>query len=291
MKDGLTYTEAFDGSQAVDLLCQIIRTTDRNIALLLGRCLDAQKFFHDVQWEHRLRDSDKEIYRFKERIPSPIFGDGENAPVDIDDDDELDDNDTPTRSTNSLAPSKLSIPSRSASMPSRFKDKGASNRKDQLVNSNKQPRSSAPIDFNYSEVDGGAVTNSSSQNSTSATEEVPTGVFTLLTACYSPTCTKDRLCYSITCPRRIEQQHRMAKRGTFKQSEGSLRRSKTKKVAKNVLTRESIGEEPLIEETVTEGLNELNVGVGEEASDNVVKAELGSSSNIASERVGVVTII
>ena len=32
------------------------------------------------------------------------------------------------------------------------------------------------------------------------------GVFTLLTECYSPTCTRDNLCYSIACPRRLEQQ-------------------------------------------------------------------------------------
>lgn len=31
------------------------------------------------------------------------------------------------------------------------------------------------------------------------------GVFTLLTDCYSPTCTRDKLCYSIACPRRLEQ--------------------------------------------------------------------------------------
>ena len=35
------------------------------------------------------------------------------------------------------------------------------------------------------------------------------GVFTLLVECYSPTCTRDRLCYSISCPRRLEQQARL----------------------------------------------------------------------------------
>ncbi|EOD49405.1 putative rho guanyl nucleotide exchange factor protein [Neofusicoccum parvum UCRNP2] len=35
------------------------------------------------------------------------------------------------------------------------------------------------------------------------------GVFTLLTECYSPTCTRDKLCYSIACPRRLEQQARL----------------------------------------------------------------------------------
>ena len=280
VKDDLTYTEAFDGSQAVDLLCQIVRTNDRNIALLLGRCLDAQKFFHDVHWEHRLRDSEREIYRFKERIPSPIFNDNEeNNPVDIDDDDDIEESETPIRSGNSLEPNKVIIPSRSASMPSRSnKSQNSINRKDQLATSNKQPRSSAPINFNYSLAD-----EANKNSSSTMVDELPTGVFTLLTACYSPTCTKDRLCYSITCPRRIEQQHRMANRGSIKPQD-SIKRSKTKKVARNVPTHESVGEEPVIEETITEGLNELNVGVGEAVSDNVVKAELGSSSNIASDR-------
>ncbi|KAJ8109302.1 hypothetical protein ONZ43_g6174 [Nemania bipapillata] len=47
-KNELTYKNAFSGSEAVDVLSYIIRTTDRNLALLLGRALDAQKFFHDV---------------------------------------------------------------------------------------------------------------------------------------------------------------------------------------------------------------------------------------------------
>jgi hypothetical protein len=35
--------------------------------------------------------------------------------------------------------------------------------------------------------------------------DLPNGVFTLLTDCYSPTCTRDNLCYSIACPLRLEQ--------------------------------------------------------------------------------------
>ncbi|KAJ5134203.1 Rho1 guanine nucleotide exchange factor 1 [Penicillium atrosanguineum] len=97
----------------VDLICTIIRTNDRNLALLLGRALDAQKFFHDVTYDHRLRDAPGEVYQFKETM-------GE---------------DTMTSEVN--------------------------------------------------------------------------GVFTLLTECYSPTCTRDSLCYSIACPRRLEQQARL----------------------------------------------------------------------------------
>ena len=111
-KNELSYTAAFTGAEAVDLISYIIKTTDRNLALLLGRALDAQKFFHDVTYDHRLRDSAQEIFQFRETLME----------------------DTSTQ-----------------------------------VN----------------------------------------GVFTLLTECYSPTCTRDRLCYSIACPRRLEQQARL----------------------------------------------------------------------------------
>ncbi|KAL2017052.1 hypothetical protein VTK56DRAFT_2625 [Thermocarpiscus australiensis] len=111
-KNELTYKNAFSGAEAVDVLSYIIRTTDRNLALLLGRALDAQKFFHDVTYEHRLRDSTYEMYQFRETM------DADEKPA---------------------------------------------------VN----------------------------------------GVFVLLTECYSPTCTRDQLCYSIACPRRLEQMSKL----------------------------------------------------------------------------------
>ena len=111
-KNELSYKFAFTGAEAVDLISYIIKTTDRNLALLLGRALDAQKFFHDVTYDHRLRDSASEIFQFRESL----------------------------------------------------------------------------MEDNYSHVNG---------------------VFTLLTECYSPTCTRDKLCYSIACPRRLEQQARL----------------------------------------------------------------------------------
>lgn len=115
-KNELTYKNAFSGAEAVDVLSYIIRTTDRNLALLLGRALDAQKFFHDVTYEHRLRDSTYEMYQFRETLT----------------DDE----------------------------------KPAVN-----------------------------------------------GVFVLLSECYSPTCTPDQLCYSIACPRRLEQMSKLNLKG------------------------------------------------------------------------------
>ncbi|KAM7222860.1 CNH domain containing protein [Rhypophila decipiens] len=113
-KNELTYKNAFSGAEAVDVLSYIIRTTDRNLALLLGRALDAQKFFHDVTYEHRLRDSTYEMYQFRE------------------------------------------------TMTEESDEKAAVN-----------------------------------------------GVFVLLSECYSPTCTRDQLCYSIACPRRLEQVTRL----------------------------------------------------------------------------------
>ncbi|KAG5927487.1 hypothetical protein E4U42_002197 [Claviceps africana] len=113
-KNELTYKNAFSGSEAVDVLSYIIRTTDRNLALLLGRALDAQKFFHDVTYEHRLRDSQAEMYQFRESLME-------------------------------------------------------------------EPEEKPPVD----------------------------GVFVLLSECYSPTCTRDQLCYSIACPRRLEQVSRL----------------------------------------------------------------------------------
>ncbi|KAI2781287.1 CNH-domain-containing protein [Daldinia loculata] len=113
-KNELTYKNAFSGSEAVDVLSYIIRTTDRNLALLLGRALDAQKFFHDVTYEHRLRDSSSEMYQFRETLMD-------------------------------------------------------------------EPEEKHPVN----------------------------GVFVLLSECYSPTCTRDQLCYSIACPRRLEQVSRL----------------------------------------------------------------------------------
>lgn len=130
-KNELTYKNAFSGAEAVDVLSYIIRTTDRNLALLLGRSLDAQKFFHDVTYEHRLRDSASEMYQFRETLTE-------------------------------------------------------------------EPEDKPAVD----------------------------GVFVLLSECYSPTCTRDQLCYSIACPRRLEQVSRlnlkMAGPGLKKEGEAGI---------------------------------------------------------------------
>lgn len=152
-KDGLEYRDAFTGAEAVEAISHIIRTTDRNLALLLGRALDAQKFFHDVTYEHRLRDSNYEIYQFDEVYVNA--NDKTNSVSTIGNNVER---------TNSFASSI-----------------------DQNSKSPIAQQQGGPIELDHK----------------------VNGVFTLLTECYSPTCTRDSLCYSIACPRRLEQQARL----------------------------------------------------------------------------------
>lgn len=172
-KDGLIYRDAFTGQQAVDVICSIIRTSDRNLALLLGRSLDAQKLFHDVVYEHRLRDSPHEVYEFTDS--SRMIGTGTTGVVPL----------------NSRDPLMLLQSSSQV---------------------NNMPYSASTI------VTSGSTSSLSSDQTgtnTSKMQQDPAsihnvnGVFTLLAECYSPTCTRDQLCYSISCPRRLEQQARL----------------------------------------------------------------------------------
>ena len=52
----------FDGKEAIDKLQEICRIDDRNLALLLGRALEAQDFLHGASSSSRLRDSEQEMY-------------------------------------------------------------------------------------------------------------------------------------------------------------------------------------------------------------------------------------
>ncbi|KAI8911205.1 CNH domain-containing protein, partial [Powellomyces hirtus] len=161
VKDSLDYNDCFVGREAVDTIAYLIKSTDRNLSLLLGRALDAQKFFHDVTYNHRLRDSSNELYKFQ-------------APV-------------ATGSNGELA----------------------------------RPAADADPE------DGG----------------LPNGVFTLLTDCYSPTCTRDRLCYSIACPRRLEQQTRLLSSTTSQLQRSPSRVSMTELDKKHALWSTSVSKE------------------------------------------------
>jgi hypothetical protein len=160
-KDGLTYPEAFDGREAVDKITYIIKTTDRNLALLLGRALDSQKFFHEVTYDKRLRDSSSELYQFRNRLATPFAGDS--------------------------APDGGLFPSRPPLIGPDSEESSASYQNSQNDSATSPVGSGPTIGMDEHDL-------------------LPTGVFTLLTDCYSPTCSRDQLCYSIICPRRLEQQ-------------------------------------------------------------------------------------
>jgi hypothetical protein len=177
VKDGLTYKDAFDGREAVDKIAYIIKTTDRNLALLLGRALDVQKFFHDVTYDHRLRDNPSELYQFRTKLPDSYMT-GDLAEMDAD-----------VRLNGQV---RFCWHWSFSNISSLLLLRPGS--QDDSVSPSPSPATPA----------------SRPENNTAPDEApLPSGVFTLLTDCYSPTCSRDQLCYSIACPRRLEQQARL----------------------------------------------------------------------------------
>ncbi|WFD01264.1 RHO1 GDP-GTP exchange protein 2 [Malassezia yamatoensis] len=189
-KNGLTYSHAFDGRQAVDNLAAIVRTTDRNLALLLGRALDAQKLFHDVNYDHRLRDSVHEVYQFQwhhGQYGHEFDEDGTETPKD--DSRELSSRSS-IRSTSSLRDLSSGLVAGLTPLSKRLQDSDHLESKRSSTEEN---------DARWNEDrDAGA--------SEKLLSHLPSGVFTLLTPCYSPTCTPSQPCYSIACPRHLESQ-------------------------------------------------------------------------------------
>jgi hypothetical protein len=149
IKDSIKYTNCFRGSDAVETLKLIIRTSDRNLALLLGRALGNQNFFHDVTYNHFLRDNPNELYQFSNAIAD------------------------------------LSIPA--AVNENLYNIKEETSEDDNALQEKKEK----------------VIENAKK----SEINTVPHGVYTLLTRCYSPTCSEGNMCYSISCPRRLEQQN------------------------------------------------------------------------------------
>lgn len=72
-RNGLEYTECFTGRDAVDTVAAIIKATDRNLAIVVGRALEQQKLFHDVGYERRLRDDATELYAFDNEVVSAVL--------------------------------------------------------------------------------------------------------------------------------------------------------------------------------------------------------------------------
>ncbi|CAI2004107.1 hypothetical protein SEUBUCD646_0G03290 [Saccharomyces eubayanus] len=136
-KMGLLYRDSFTGKQAIDTLCLIIGTLNRNLGLLIGKSLEAQKLFHDVLYDHNIRDSVLEVYEFSS---SSVF----------------------------IAHQLHSFTSVASTLSS----------------------------------------STSSLNLVGTKTEI-NGVFVPLSHCYSPTCSMEKLCYSISCPNRLQQQAKL----------------------------------------------------------------------------------
>ncbi|KAJ2850354.1 RHO1 GDP-GTP exchange protein 2 [Coemansia brasiliensis] len=133
VRNGLEHAQCFTGRDAVDAIYTIIRASDRNLAIVVGRALEQQKLFHDVDYEKRLRDDPYELYAFDEDVVNALLRAhrGEDA------DDDCSHLQSDTRSGSGIS-----------------------------------------------------------------------GVFVMLTDCYSPTCSNTQPCYSVTCPRqRLQQDH------------------------------------------------------------------------------------
>ena len=204
LKDGITYKDSFDGRTAVTMIAEIIKTPDRNLALLLGRALDSQKLFHDVTYDHRLRDNPGEVYQFKERLTAPFIPETNvtDSPIS-----EHGLSRGPSfRSGRRLGQPKMTLASDSASIQT--SDSQASffsNATPAASTTDLCPPSSAPQFMNNLM----SATSAPVAFDEDSEEDLPVGVFTLLTDCYSPTCSREQLCYSINCPRRLEQMKRL----------------------------------------------------------------------------------
>ncbi|KOS12758.1 cnh-domain-containing protein [Malassezia pachydermatis] len=159
-KNELTYARAFDGQETVDKLMEIARTRHRDLALLLGRALDAQKFFHDVTYDHRLRDSQSELYQFYYDRWGPHI-DGEAF--------------------------ALTTPA-------------ASRRNSSSTAAGRPTLTALDMERVYSAQNALAIDDADEKEAQTYHPEYPIGVFTPLTSCYSPTCQPGQPCYSYACP-------------------------------------------------------------------------------------------
>lgn len=212
VKDGLTYQNSFDGREAVTFIAEIIKTQDRNLALLLGRALDAQKFFHDVTYDHRLRDTPAELYQFRERLASPFMpGEGQVTGSPSSDHQSL----IPARPSSGGTPRRPSAKHFVSDAGSSFTSDSHSPIPSSTLptpmtsTSNLSHHHGIPSPQLMTAMPSGTSNAMRDADEVSIEEALPVGIFTLLTDCYSPTCSKYSLCYSINCPRRLEQMKRL----------------------------------------------------------------------------------
>ncbi|KAK9460756.1 CNH domain-containing protein [Lipomyces oligophaga] len=169
IKDSLTYKNSFTGAEAVDLLTYILQTPDRTLALLLGRALDTLKLFHDVTYVHKLRDHQDEVYQLRDAPEVPECGPSPSSGiVELEDDEDFEETDSTPTSFYPDQTQQVALQSPTEADSAETAQKEAIKRITSGVN----------------------------------------GIFMLMTECYSPTCTKNQICYAVHCPKRLEQQFR-----------------------------------------------------------------------------------
>ncbi|KAJ2158129.1 RHO1 GDP-GTP exchange protein 2 [Coemansia sp. RSA 552] len=74
-RNGLEHARCFTGRDAVDTIYAVIRASDRNLAIVVGRALEQQRLFHDVDYEKRLRDDANELYAFDDDVVAALMRD------------------------------------------------------------------------------------------------------------------------------------------------------------------------------------------------------------------------
>jgi hypothetical protein len=153
-------------------LKEVIGTTDRQVALRVGRALESQRFFHDVNYENRLVDDIIEIYQYNELLFHNVAQQQTGST-------------TSSSSNNSSADNSLFNTPFSVASPS-----------------------TSHYESDEEEYDTNSL-NTETTNTTTATNQqrqqqllLPNGIYTELTRCYSSTCNSMYPCYSYTCPKR-----------------------------------------------------------------------------------------
>ncbi|KAI8340675.1 hypothetical protein BC941DRAFT_417893 [Chlamydoabsidia padenii] len=172
-KNGIEYKNSFTGQEAVDLLARVISTNDRFLALMIGRALGSQRFFHDVGYENRLMDSAEELYQLEEhdfinKSNKNTYGNNTVSFLNHSGDSQLDYCGSPT-----------TVASHDATILS--------------INVNVNDLSTQHTDH--------------LARLGQHTVAFPNAVITELTWCYSSTCQGNTPCYSYTCPKRQSNKH------------------------------------------------------------------------------------
>lgn len=157
-----------------DKLKEVIGSSDHSTALRVGRALESQRFFHDVNYENRLIDDVLEIYQFNELL-------FHNA------------NNSSTSSSSSSSAASFSVTS---TVISDYYDR------EEELDDEEEDNESTTTSTTITQQPTSPLQTSLLNGSGSSTLPLPNGIYVELTHCYSPTCNNLSPCYSYTCPKR-----------------------------------------------------------------------------------------